>query len=1399
MIEQIQKFSLGGNSRQMLRDAEGTFRAAYANASEDAKRQADALIQSASNYSSANPTVGRQNRLNQAVVYEEATRILKGEGQTQAPSISGGWGNRVINDYYALNNKTKSTGSSEGRSSKRKYNTYIDLDTNWFGIAGDDEDLAARVSRLAYNIGNSLAAAVKAKEEGKVVRGLDKIADIGTLTNTMMGIAQQVESGAMDPRKAQAAILRYAPQLGITDKTAWDTYFGETDDLSTREKNLKKLKSDSYSDFKNQTGNVQFDKYLKDNNYQVAKDSSDNYYVFDKDWNLVSNKGTVFIDDDYTSSTYHQGYVVGADGRWQVSNDMQAFDQNSPYYQQVQDYINKLKEQNKEIGKQSAGKYNHYYYTSEHDVVNHFGYDLQGHRIADMSGYFNGLPVIAVSADNDIDAHRTAYGTVDLRDPALTYYAKIGNEYISGTYNEIVQKLGSDKINIRGDKNKYLGMNGWQEYEGNLDSLTTDMRFDFRDANINNNFYNWLTRDFREEITENKWEVSGHTNFDPDSDIAKAGGELAKQLIYLYATPESQLNEKAREFKSKWFRSYTKEALIVIRDSIRENPDLFEGPNKKKYMDALKSLFYAYRNFMGPSPSSEDVSVNTEKQGGVLKAQKGAIIDAFGNVINKNPDDPNKSIASEMRTQANKKSIEENALQSRAKENGRTAHQQALAEGKWTSKDSLRAAALATDVAGLIAAISGAATGGLGSIGAIGAGVVSTVMDTIADFSDESMSKRQAWKNLGINLGLTAGAAFGAKAPKILKSAVKLVPRIMMAAGTMGIVFDKEVHNTVKRMSEGKDLNIQDWRNIMMVLRMSTGIATAGTQARGVKKAKQKYATDVDAELKNTVKSQLDPNDVYVKNNADPEHPIKINKDVLKDVRQLLKDGKIDEAQTALKDRAGLSDDQIGSIISKTNKRGWKFWKSNEQSVIEDGATPGIRSLATPEELAAAEFAVLQKERNRYNKLRNKNWFTKTMSYWDQHSLTGKVLGLDPKNSNLMTAALAANNMSNKKGNFQQLISDKRAIVKAVDAEQAMLKTMDDNPLALQAEAKTVGNQLRNLGQNEQIAVDRNNKRVESLKALQDTEQTKLHALETEKNNLGDPHALREDFSRKNQELKGHQKIINDFETATKSNRSMRNLLVTRQEFLTDQAELARLSKDPTVKFNGWIEYDASTGIYSVSKKGMQSKRGGAPTNIKDLGARTSKNLKKLVQARKNPTFTEYETSVDNASALRKSLNDNWSRYKDLRTKTQEYDVQKTKTDRVSAILDKMTEHRDASINTKAKRMQAERLKAWSSSGRALTNTSTKVTIATAAGDITIPKNTPVTSFRHLRNSDLAETVAKQNKPNAQILKSEDISKFLPKRVAEQVRGALFDPNSGQITVWNKGGSIESKYQHLRK
>jgi hypothetical protein len=115
------------------------------------------------------------------------------------------------------------------------------------------------------------------------------------------------------------------------------------------------------------------------------------------------------------------------------------------------------------------------------------------------------------------------------------------------------------------------------------------------------------------------------------------------------------------------------------------------------------------------------------------------------------------------------------------------------------------------------------------------------------------------------------------------------------------------------------------------------------------------------------------------------------------------------------------------------------------------------------------------------------------------------------------------------------------------------------------------------------------------------------------------------------------------------------------------------------------------------------------------------------------------------------------------------------------------------------KLLNDERVRSFARTGHDVTSTSSKVTIATTTGNVDIPKGTKVTSFRHIRDAEMAEIVAKRNKSNAKILTPEDISKLLPKKAAEQVRGAIFDPTSGKITVWNQGGSIESKFSHLRK
>jgi hypothetical protein len=95
-----------------------------------------------------------------------------------------------------------------------------------------------------------------------------------------------------------------------------------------------------------------------------------------------------------------------------------------------------------------------------------------------------------------------------------------------------------------------------------------------------------------------------------------------------------------------------------------------------------------------------------------------------GNVVN--TPDMGESYAASVRRKSNELAADENKVREEAAKYGRTAKQQRVGE-RWTPQDTLRATALATDIAGLIAAATGAATAGMGNLIAVGAGAASTI------------------------------------------------------------------------------------------------------------------------------------------------------------------------------------------------------------------------------------------------------------------------------------------------------------------------------------------------------------------------------------------------------------------------------------------------------------------------------------------------------------------------------------------------------------------------------------------------------------------------------------------------------------------------------------------------
>jgi hypothetical protein len=95
------------------------------------------------------------------LIYDEAIRILTGQPRTASPKINGGWANRVISDFYALNNRQQ--GSTQAQSSAQTTNlnntqgsSYEYFNNDFFNTPSNTATFDERVFQLATNIANAL-------------------------------------------------------------------------------------------------------------------------------------------------------------------------------------------------------------------------------------------------------------------------------------------------------------------------------------------------------------------------------------------------------------------------------------------------------------------------------------------------------------------------------------------------------------------------------------------------------------------------------------------------------------------------------------------------------------------------------------------------------------------------------------------------------------------------------------------------------------------------------------------------------------------------------------------------------------------------------------------------------------------------------------------------------------------------------------------------------------------------------------------------------------------------------------------------------------------------------------------------------------------------------------------
>ena len=826
MIEKIQKFSKGGNSRQVLRDAEGTFRAAYANASEDARAQADALIQSASNYTSANPSVGRKNRFNQAEIYDEATRILKGEQSAVAPSIDGGWGRKVINDYYALNRKSQAAGAGTQGGQRTNYGKF---NSNFFGLTDESWDLQTRVNTLADNILSSLSQAKKDIEDGKVVRGWD-LDKVNELTNYLTNARN---NHASNPRQLQAAILKKAQDFGITDKAAWDEYFGETDDLEAWEKNLQALKSKGYSELDMSGENAWIRNQGKD--LKFLRDKSGKIVAFNKDYSQYTGGAKNWYNDDWTNQGEGSGYgnvfLVGEDGEVYFGG-LDGLDQNSTLYQNY----NQALAANKDLRNKLFYTHNYNQLTSDAGedgelfdaVADRLGSNFKG---ADVSALFSGSDkIFAVQGGGKKDFTTDNYGNINF-DGDTKFYS-LNND------GQLVERSWED---MRKDYKRegYAGEQGNQM--GALYDLSEDLKKEKTSITGDEDL---MGRTFWDAYKDSWFGLKAYKNpfimYGSWDNINEDPTTFAKMILDASANIDGKIDSK---YTNVFSGVYTNKELLANLDWTSKSKDYivylynYFTQNPSKY-DELSSAQKKQLNQLFRQANGR--AIISEKEGGILRAAKGTVLSGSGEDIT----------SESSRYKGYKAKQQEKYEQLRKREEKATERgfdsvyamdandtKAFKGDGKMTASDIMRLTTMAQDVASIVASfVPGAGTGV-----AAGLGVTSMGTDLVADILDPAVSGGEVAKNLAVNAGFAvAGMIPGAKMSKVAKNVIKWAPRLMTIVAGAGLAMDESTQNTFNKIAKGEvQFTREDWKNISRVLQFASGTVRAGKGAYDAHKVKK--------------------------------------------------------------------------------------------------------------------------------------------------------------------------------------------------------------------------------------------------------------------------------------------------------------------------------------------------------------------------------------------------------------------------------------------------------------------------------------------------------------------------------------------------------------------------------
>lgn len=965
MIEQIQKFSGGGTSKQQLRDAEAAYRSAYAGASDDARAEAEALIKTGMNYTSSNPMTGKQGRLEKTQIYEEAIRILNGQERSPITMST----SRAISDFYSANERRRSSqnnSSQEGRApGVRKFYDYSPLKN--LGITNDDDTLETRVAGLARTLLSNLDGALDAYNRRDIVNGLDMSVDYTTARATLLQVIDGISNGSLSGREGYKKLGSIAGQLGITDsdREAWETYFGDLDDLEPWEVNYSKLKGKKYKDIDLKTLYAPWVQQAAEaNGLRFMLDANGNIKAFDKNYNEYQGGALTLYNDDWTDESGNgSAIIIDAQGNVHLGNvnSLTGGQQNALYKQ----YTKARQENTASRDKLwRSHKYDYVYNKSDNPLFSQVS-EKRGQRNfvgIDVSSLFStDGNVLAVQGNGATGAITDGFGNIKFNTDTKFYMYENG-KVVEKTWDQMKPYYTHDSGEPLDQMGESLGIVG-QTLQGAETSITGGEDLAGRTAwgrmvggaALGGGAGALIGGGLGAGLGAISGALGGLWEYAFLDDIEEDPTTFVKLVLDATADPDGRVKS---EYK-----------LTGVGKN-KELLDNLDWQNKSrdyivyiyKYLQDHKSVL----NSLTPAQLKQyHTLIESYKNGGIVKkAAQGTVINAAGEDVT----DllyGHKDSFDELRKKNKARVKEENKAAERGFKStyAMEANDEEVFGGdaKMTTSDIMRLTTMAQDVASIVASfVPGAGTGV-----AAGLGVTSTATDLIADILDPAVSGGQVAKNLAVNAGFAAlGMVPGAKMGKVAKNIIKWAPRIVAMAATAGIAFDESTQNTFKKIGDGSThFTREDWKNISHVLSAVAGTVKMGKGMYDGHKVKKSIVAKDNVEL----------DGVKVKNANGDDITMEIPKQKAQEIdAELKKAATKEEAEAILKKQKTSSgermftDEQVEAAIKQSTKEGkepkagdFRLTKTKKaaQTEADDADYNKLRQLWAEDEAVLAQQA----------------------------------------------------------------------------------------------------------------------------------------------------------------------------------------------------------------------------------------------------------------------------------------------------------------------------------------------------------------------------------------------------------------------------------------------------------